>query len=57
MSTVTRGDDTPVDVVEVEAGFDQASRKGWDFFTKFLLGNVVVIIGALLVIGAITVWR
>ena len=36
--------------------FDTASQKGWEFFTKFLMANVIVTIVALLVIGLLTVW-
>ena len=36
--------------------FDTVSKKGWEFFTKFLLGNVIVTIVALLVVGLLTVW-
>jgi hypothetical protein len=39
-----------------EGQFDQAAQSGWNFFTKFLLGNVVFIVIALLVIGVFTVW-
>jgi hypothetical protein len=37
--------------------FDTTSKKGWDFFTKFLSVNVVITIALLLLIGALTVWR
>jgi len=40
-----------------EQDFDNASKKGWEFFTKFLLGNVVFTIAALLIVGLLTVWR
>ena len=36
--------------------FDTTSQKGWDFFTKFLLANVVVATAVLLLIGLLTVW-
>ena len=36
--------------------FDQPSQKGWDFFTKFILWNVITIIGVLLVVGLLPVW-
>jgi hypothetical protein len=36
--------------------FDTASKKGWEFFTKFLFGNVVVTVVALLIVGLLTVW-
>lgn len=37
--------------------FDAAAQKGWNFFTKFLLANVVSVVATLLVIGLLTVWR
>jgi hypothetical protein len=37
--------------------FDTVSRKGWDHFVKFLAGNVVVTIVALIIVGLLTVWR
>ncbi len=36
--------------------FDNVSQKGWEFFTKFLLGNIVVTVAALVVVGLLTVW-
>jgi hypothetical protein len=36
--------------------FDTVSKKGWEFFTKFLLSNVIVTVVALLVVGLLTVW-
>jgi hypothetical protein len=42
--------ETPVD-------FDTSSKKGWEFFTKFLTVNATLCIAALLVIGLLTVWR
>ena len=36
--------------------FDNASQKGWEFFTKFLLGNVLVTVAVLLFVGLLTVW-
>ncbi|MBB5374104.1 hypothetical protein [Acidocella aromatica] len=42
--------ETPVD-------FDTPSKKGWEFFTKFLTVNVALCIAALLLIGLLTVWR
>jgi hypothetical protein len=39
-----------------EGQFDQAAQSGWNFFTRFLLANVVVIVVILLVIGVFTVW-
>ncbi|MDE1905455.1 MAG: hypothetical protein KGH75_03275 [Rhodospirillales bacterium] len=40
-----------------EVDFDSPAQKGWSFFTKFLFWNIVAAIGALLFIGALTVWR
>jgi hypothetical protein len=40
-----------------EINIDDASLKGWAFFTKFLLWNVIAIIASLLIIGLLTVWR
>ncbi len=37
--------------------FDSPAQKGWSFFTKFLFWNIVAAAGALLFIGALTVWR
>ncbi|MGO9818925.1 MAG: hypothetical protein ACLPJJ_05330 [Acidocella sp.] len=42
--------ETPVD-------FDTPSKKGWEFFTKFLFVNVVLAVVVLLLIGLLTVWR
>ncbi len=39
-----------------EVEFDNHAQKGWEFFTKFLLGNVVATILALLFVGILTVW-
>jgi hypothetical protein len=36
--------------------FDTVSRKGWEFFTKFLFGNVVATIVALVIVALLTVW-
>jgi hypothetical protein len=36
--------------------FDTVSQKGWNFFTKFLLSNVIVTVVALVVVGLLTVW-
>ncbi|WP_297494541.1 hypothetical protein [Acidocella sp.] len=36
--------------------FDQPAQKGWAFFTKFLLWNIIATVGTLLVIGLLTVW-
>jgi hypothetical protein len=37
--------------------FNVHSKNGWEFFTKFLLWNVITIIVALFVVGLLTVWR
>lgn len=37
--------------------FNTHAKHGWDFFTKFLLWNVITIVGALLFVGLLTVWR
>ena len=36
--------------------FDTVSQKGWNFFTKFLLSNVIVTVVVLVVVGLLTVW-
>jgi hypothetical protein len=36
--------------------FSVVSKTGWERFSKFLLLNVIVIVVALLLIGAFTVW-
>lgn len=36
--------------------FDVPARKGWEFFTKFLLWNIISCIAILLFIGVLTVW-
>ncbi len=33
------------------------AQKGWNWFTRFLFWNVVVIAGALIFVGLLTVWR
>jgi hypothetical protein len=38
------------------AEFDAESQKGWQFFTKFLLGNVVMAAAALVFVALLTVW-
>jgi hypothetical protein len=53
MSSETR----PDSINAAEADFDNASKKGWEFFTKFLLTNVIVTAAALIFIGFLTVWR
>jgi hypothetical protein len=36
--------------------FDTPAQKGWAFFTKFLLWNIIGCITTLLIIGVFTVW-
>ncbi len=36
--------------------FDTVSLKGWDRFVKFLAGNVIMTIAALVVVALLTVW-
>jgi hypothetical protein len=36
---------------------DNASKRGWDAFTKFLAGNVVLTVLVLVLIALLTVWR
>jgi hypothetical protein len=36
--------------------FDTPAEKGWAFFTKFLLWNIIGCIATLLIIGVFTVW-
>lgn len=45
-------EDTPAEVAQ----FNRISQTGWNFFTKFLLWNVLAIIAILLLIGFLTVW-
>ncbi len=49
-------DAQPTNTAEIENEFDQTSQTGWNWFTKFLLFNVLGAIGALLVVGLLTVW-
>jgi hypothetical protein len=42
--------------VATNVDFDAPAQKGWVFFTKFLLWNIIGCIAALLVIGVFTVW-
>ncbi len=42
---------------QAEQQFDEAAKKGWEFFTKFLTFNTIAVAVALLLIGALTVWR
>jgi hypothetical protein len=37
--------------------FDEASKKGWELFTKFLTFNTIAAATVLLLIAAMTVWR
>ena len=43
------------DVVE-NVDFDAPAKKGWAFFTKFLLWNIIGCIATLLLVGLLTVW-
>jgi len=52
MSTETK----PDTLLAAEADFDNAAKKGWAFFTKFLLTNVIVTAVALIIVGFLTVW-
>lgn len=36
--------------------FDTPARKGWAFFTKFLLWNIISCAAILIFIGLLTVW-
>ena len=36
--------------------FDDAAKKGWAWFTRFLLINVILCAIGLLLVGALTVW-
>ena len=46
--SINEGDNDP---------FDATAQRGWNFFTKFLLANVVSATATLVVIGLLTVWR
>jgi len=46
----------PSTIVPAEAEFDTHSKKGWELFTKFLMGNVVFIIAGLVFVAILTVW-
>ena len=37
--------------------FDAPAQKGWSFFTRFLFWNIVAVVGGLVFIAALTVWR
>ena len=50
-------DTTPVDQTEELQELDAGSVKLWKGFTKFLLGNIVMAAGGLIVLGLLTVWR
>jgi hypothetical protein len=39
-----------------EADIDEAAKKGWAWFTRFLLINLILCVLALLLLGALTVW-
>jgi len=56
MSTNTLDHAPSQSAAPTEVEFDTHAKKGWEFFTKFLLGNVVVTILALLFVGILTVW-
>ena len=36
---------------------DNASKRGWDAFTKFMAGNVALTVLVLVLIALLTVWR
>jgi hypothetical protein len=55
MATETdRGSSAALPTVE---DMDQASKRGWDAFTKFLAGNVALAVLVLVLIALLTVWR
>ncbi len=39
-----------------DVDFDVPAQKGWAFFTRFLLWNIISCIVILLFIGVLTVW-
>jgi hypothetical protein len=43
------------DAVEPDA-FDKTAQAGWQWFTKFLLINVILCALGLIFVGALTVW-
>ncbi len=45
-------EDTPAELAQ----FDRVAKTGWEFFTKFLLWNVIACVVTLLFIGFLTVW-
>jgi hypothetical protein len=49
-------DNPPLTTTPAEVVFDNQAKKGWEFFTKFLFGNVVLTILALVFVGILTVW-
>ncbi len=49
-------DTTPVDQAAELQEMDTDSVKLWKGFTKFLLSNIVLAAGALIVLGLLTVW-
>jgi hypothetical protein len=48
----TAREETPAEIAQ----FDRTAQTGWNWFTKFLLWNVIACVVALLVIGLFTVW-
>jgi hypothetical protein len=44
--------ETPAEIEQ----FDRTAQTGWNFFTRFLLWNVLAIAAILLLIGVFTVW-
>ena len=54
VTEVDQGSPSALPTVE---DMDNASKKGWDAFTKFLAGNVALTVLALVFIALLTVWR
>jgi hypothetical protein len=46
--------DATADIEHID--FDTPARKGWAFFTKFLLWNIIACATILILIGLMTVW-
>jgi hypothetical protein len=46
----------PSTTAPTEVEFDSHAKKGWELFTKFLMGNVVFIILGLVFVAILTVW-
>ena len=44
-------------VLPTEEDMDEASKRGWDAFVKFLAGNVALAVLGLVLIALLTVWR